>query len=60
MKNYLVFAGSWCYPNGGFKDFKQDFDTIEECKAFIDTLVIDWAHVVSLSDKAIVYNYYVD
>lgn len=60
MKNYLVFAGRGFYPNGGFQDFKEDFDSVEECKTFIDTLVIDWAHVVSLSDKSIVYKYDVD
>lgn len=30
MKRYMVFAGSWYYPDGGWKDFIGAVDTIEE------------------------------
>ncbi len=32
-KRYLVFAFAKFYPIGGFKDFQDSFDTIEEAKA---------------------------
>ena len=32
MKRYLLFAGYKYYPGGGWKDFENDYDTIEEAE----------------------------
>lgn len=32
MKRYLLFCGENYYPYGGWEDFKDSFDTIEECR----------------------------
>jgi hypothetical protein len=31
-KRYLLFAGKRTFPNGGWKDFKGSFDSIDECR----------------------------
>lgn len=31
MKKYLLFAGSQCYPDGGWNDYIGTFDTIKDC-----------------------------
>ena len=62
MKNYLLFAGEDYYPDGGFKDFLGDFDSIDDAKLFLETnpktnptgLSIDWWHIFSLKDARIV------
>lgn len=47
MKRYLIFAGPWCYPNGGWGDFVSAHNTITEVKETIKTLPItDWFEVV--------------
>jgi hypothetical protein len=30
MKRYLLFAGSFYYPAGGWSDFLGDFDSVDE------------------------------
>lgn len=48
MKRYLLFAGSVYYPDGGWDDFKDSFDTreqaIEECNQWKGRY--GWAHVI--------------
>lgn len=34
MKRYLTFACAAYYPDGGWFDFKEDFDSLEEAIAF--------------------------
>jgi hypothetical protein len=63
MKNYLVFLGDNYYPCGGMRDFKEDFDTLNEAKQYIENWLNNtifsksdyWYHVYSIEDKAIVY-----
>ena len=63
MKNYLVFLGDNYYPCGGMRDFKEDFDTLDDAKNHIENLLNAetfartefWYHVYSIEDKAIVY-----
>lgn len=63
MKNYLVFIGEDYYPNGGMEDFKEDFNTLDDAKQYIENWLNDepyskteyWYHVYSIEDKAIVY-----
>jgi glyoxylase-like metal-dependent hydrolase (beta-lactamase superfamily II) len=34
MKRYLLFTGDTFYPGGGMKDFRGDFNTIDEAFDF--------------------------
>ncbi len=38
MKRYLLFAGDMYYPCGGWEDFKDDFDTVEEAREGVRSL----------------------
>ena len=48
MKRYLVFAGATYYPAGGWDDFVQAFDSLEEATAFAKEQEArnDWVQVV--------------
>lgn len=48
MKRYLLFAGDYQHPKGGWNDFKGTFDTIEECEEYYKTscYFCDWGYVV--------------
>ena len=50
MKRYLLFAGDYHYPNGGWSDFVDSFDSVEEAQDHLnhskDSYLVDWAHVV--------------
>lgn len=37
MKRFMLFAHDDYYPSGGWADFKGDFDTVEEARAWIDS-----------------------
>lgn len=36
MKQYLFFSGYNYYPCGGWDDFKESFDTIEDVIAYLE------------------------
>jgi hypothetical protein len=44
MKRFLLFAGDNYYPEGGWDDFINSFDTLEEVE--LNLGVCDWFHVV--------------
>lgn len=47
MKRYLVFAGDYYYPNGGWDDLKAEFDTYAEVAANLCKFDnYDWVHVI--------------
>lgn len=55
MKRYLCFAGEDYYPSGGWDDYVDSFDTLEEAVSFLrsklstySTLRQDWGwcHIV--------------
>ncbi len=49
MKRYLLFAGSCYYPSGGWSDFENSFDTLEEAVDAAESLNVtkaDWAHII--------------
>lgn len=54
MIQYLVFAGDYYYPCGGWNDYKSSFESIEEALAAITTLNVDWWHIVDSTDFCIV------
>lgn len=42
LKRYLMFAGSEYYPAGGWGDFVDSYDTIDEAKAAMSPRHHDW------------------
>jgi len=50
---YLVFAGKAYYPEGGWRDFKGIFDSLEEAREFLDERLVKsvwgptWADIVN-------------
>lgn len=54
---YLLFAGSHYYPNGGWEDFKGDFDSVEAAQAQVPPLLESigagyaWWHIVDVHHK---------
>lgn len=51
MKRYLLFAGNYFYPLGGWNDFVGDYDTIEEALQYA---VKEWWHIVDSHTKSII------
>lgn len=56
MKRYLLFAGESYYPVGGWKDFVDSYDTIEEAVSY-GRAAGDWWHVVDSATGKIVEKY---
>lgn len=54
MKNFLVFIGSHYYPDGGWEDFKQSFDSEEEALSYISNQDGDWWQIVDVQSGKIV------
>lgn len=57
MGRYLVFAGHFYYPSGGWDDFKGSFDSLKDAKKQArDTFDkgCDWYHVVDSVTQRIV------
>jgi hypothetical protein len=43
---FLLFAGIFYYPNGGWDDFKGSYDTPAEAAKAVLTMKNDWWHAV--------------
>lgn len=51
MKRYAVFKGSDYYPIGGWGDFVQAFETLEEARAELKRPPVhNWSHIVDLQE----------
>jgi hypothetical protein len=50
IKRYLVFAGPRYYPEGGWGDFRNAYDTLEEAIAFSSLMPTAdyWTHIIDL------------
>ncbi len=46
MKHYLLFAGNYLYPNGGWDDFRDSFNTYKECIDWIAESKFEWHQIV--------------
>lgn len=57
MRRYLVFAGMAYYPDGGWDDFKESFDTLSDCMDYLITHHCDWAHIVDSHTGQMVKRY---
>ncbi len=51
---YKLFCGGFYYPQGGYDDFIGSFETIQECKDFVENSpeTFEWSHIVE-NDKII-------
>lgn len=52
-KRYLVFAGDFYYPGGGWDDFKGAHDTLESAQGAAKTAGGDWCHIVDTETMAV-------
>lgn len=63
MKRYLLFAYDQYYPRGGWGDFKDSFDSLEEAFAYglhkypDGEKRYDWCHVVDTETWTAEYDY---
>lgn len=54
MKRYLVFAGNYYYPSGGWNDFHSAYDTLEEARELTKKMKSeaglweDWCHIIDI------------
>ncbi len=51
IKQYLIFAGHYYYPSGGWSDFQDSFDTLEEAEesaAYFYSISKDWVQIIDL------------
>jgi hypothetical protein len=51
IKRYVVFAGYYYYPSGGWSDFKDSFDTLEEAEEmalYFYSISKDWVQIIDL------------
>jgi hypothetical protein len=52
MNQFLLFAGAFYYASGGWDDFVDSFDTVEEAHDYVDVAAkerpqdYDWHHIV--------------
>jgi hypothetical protein len=47
MKRFILFASDYYYSSGGWNDFIESFDTLEEAQARCDpSLDADWYQIV--------------
>ena len=59
MKKFLLFTGNFHYPEGGWLDFRSDFNTLEEANTeyeenYKDKEYGNWYHIVDIISKQIV------
>lgn len=45
MKPYLLFAGLFCYPRGGWGDYIGSADSVDKALALLPA-GLDWHHVI--------------
>jgi len=63
MKRFIVFAGEYSCSKGGFKDYIDSFNKIEEFELYnlvpghINNIAYEWVHVYDAKKKTIVYQY---
>jgi len=69
MKKYLLFCGANFYASGGWRDFQNSFDSLEDAmmaekfwyashdKAKEEPIASDWWHIVNGETGEIVYRH---
>lgn len=65
---YLVFAGQYYYPSGGWDDYRAQFDNLDEARSYAKSLIKfeqsylggwinvgeDWWQIISLESLTVV------
>lgn len=55
-RKFLLFAGFGYYPDGGWKDFKNIYDTLEQAIVATDSLDgEEWFEIVSIEQLKVVH-----
>lgn len=56
MKRFAVFAGDVYYPCGGWNDYRESFDTLDEARRYVFNWACraDWWHIVDLTTREVV------
>lgn len=54
MKRYLLFAGDNYYPSGGWGDFVDGFDSVEQAALKLAERSYDWFQIVDATTGEIV------
>jgi hypothetical protein len=54
---FLLFAGDYYYPQGGWDDFRGAFGSLEAAQETGQKLNRDWWHIVNVSSGEIVENH---
>ncbi len=52
MKRFLLFSGPQYYPGGGWDDFIDSFDSLEEAQQYIADKCSEWgqwSHIIDTS-----------
>lgn len=55
LKRFLAFAGEEYYPEGGWRDFKGDFNDFESAKSLLLEEKNDWAQIFDTEAQKIVW-----
>lgn len=62
MKQYLLFAYDRHYPLGGWADFQEDFDTVEEAvekwEEYKKGKIYENAQIVDITDGSVVERFH--
>lgn len=59
MKRYFLFTGDSFYPDGGMKDFDNDFDDLQSAQDYVHCShrTFQWHHVVDMTTGKIVWDW---
>ena len=57
VKNFILFGGDRYYPSGGWEDYVNSYETLEEARMYAKDRY-DWWHVLDLTTKTIVWQFW--
>jgi hypothetical protein len=59
MNRYAIFGGDYYYPNGGWDDLREDFETVEQAQTYVREELVtviwggdmrdQWWHIIDLN-----------
>jgi hypothetical protein len=51
---YLVFGGMMYYPSGGWDDYQNSFDSMDDAEYWLSTHTFDWWHIIDIVTRRMV------